>query len=164
MGWSIRSKLNSLPVIKLSDIDVESLASGSFYPKRVRFVMTHLDKCCTATFHSLAEIDSYCSEKVLKAKRKDFYGGDPRGISKLIEIHINWVLNTGSHAIEYESRNGPYLVLRSMDRSYREVHNNVIEHPRELIARTGQSTWQVYNFYAEGLPDIEEDPICEDIS
>lgn len=162
MGLFMRSTLKKLPVIKISDINVESLASGSLIPKRIRFALAHPDKCCTGTFQSLAEIDAYCSDKVLEAKRKDFYGGDPRGFGQLFLIHLDWVLNTGFHAIEYESRKGPYLVLMSMHRSYREVHDNIIEHPRELVVRTGQSTWQVYSFYTEDLPDIEEDPICED--
>ncbi len=167
----MRSKLKKLPVIKISDINVESLVSGSIIPKRVRFALAHPDKCCTGTFQSLAEIDAYCSNKVLTAKRKDYYDGweqryrseyPEKGFGQLFLIHLNWVLNTGSHAVEYESRKGPYLVLMSMNRSYREVHDNIIEHPMELVLRTGESIWQVYSFYVEGLPNIEEDPICKD--
>lgn len=147
MSFFMRSTLKKLPVVNIRDIDVESSVSGSLIPKSVRFVLAHPDKYYIGTFQSLTEIDAYCSNKILTAKRKDFYGGNPKGIRELIGISIDWILNTGCHAITYESWNEPYLVLKSYD--------NIIECPRELVLRTGESTWQVYSFYAEGIPNIK---------
>lgn len=165
MGLFMRSTLKKLPVINISDIDVESLASESLMPKRIRFAMANPDKCCTATFHSLAEIDAYCSNKRQIAKWKGF--SDITGAFKdeFPDGLITSALNLGTHAVCWDDRKGPYLVLRSVSDN-EGINLGKLDGrtywPKELVARTGQSTWQVYSFYAEGLLDIEEDPICED--
>lgn len=148
MGWFMRSQLKKLPILNIGDIDVELLVSEKSFPKAIRFAMAHPDKCSTK-FSSLPEIDDYCSAKIQGPRRDAYYGGDPRGIGAHFEKIFDWAANTGFGAVIYDSRKGHYLVLRCKNDGH-------IYSPKELVVRTGQSTWRVYDFHFEGYWDIEE--------
>lgn len=161
MGWFMRSELKKLPVLNIGDIDVKLLVSESGSPKAIRFAMAHPDRCSTK-FSSLPEIDAYCSAKIQGPRRDAYYGGDPRSIGAHFEKIFDWALNVGEGSVCYDSSKGPFLVLRCRN-DYRITHKidggGIYYHiwsPKELVVRTGQSTWRVYDFHFEGHWDIEE--------